>query len=92
MYSLDFFLGFECPICRRHTPSPGSSDHSTWASLFPINHIIISLIDGIGRTSTDIQEKHTESQKAQLYSLKQNVPSSPETDDRFDVTKGFFTY
>lgn len=40
--------GFNCPKCRRHvdSPDPHQPPHS-WAELFPPNHFVLSLMEGV---------------------------------------------
>ena len=37
---------FPCPVCRASTPAPRAFTRiDTWASLFPLNHLLVSLLD-----------------------------------------------
>lgn len=37
---------FPCPVCRTSTPAPRAFTRiDTWASLFPLNHLLVSLLD-----------------------------------------------
>ncbi|XP_052780296.1 uncharacterized protein LOC128217293 [Mya arenaria] len=55
--------GFECPVCRRETlpDVKGGQDrghHEQWAQLFPINHLIMTLLDEYKGPSTEVYDKH----------------------------------
>ena len=37
---------FPCPVCRTSTPAPRAFTRiDTWSSLFPLNHLLVSLLD-----------------------------------------------
>ncbi|XP_048748893.2 tripartite motif-containing protein 45-like [Ostrea edulis] len=39
-------LGFNCPLCREYTPSPGAFDKPhEWAGLFPVNEMLRKIVD-----------------------------------------------
>ncbi|KAH3881100.1 hypothetical protein DPMN_005022 [Dreissena polymorpha] len=54
--------GFKCPVCRKETRPTGNdvpTDPANWASLFPINHLIVSLMDGLPGASDSKKESST---------------------------------
>ncbi|XP_052818897.1 uncharacterized protein LOC128244813 [Mya arenaria] len=48
---------FPCPVCRVSTPAPRAFTRiDTWASLFPLNHLLVSLLDSSFQDMLDRSE------------------------------------
>lgn len=77
--------GFECPICRRHTapPSPAKNGHSGWSKQFPLNHIVVTLLDARENSSKSANPGDEISASTSTNnsgsSINESTPSCPDT-------------
>lgn len=71
---------FPCPVCRASTPAPRTFTRiDTWANLFPLNYLLVSLLDSSFQQILEKAEPHSETcvdhvgKPVEFFCLEHNV-------------------